>query len=670
MTNINFAVSYCSCGGEDTPKCERNEYNIEVKDVTDEQIDKFRQIFAVIYNVTERITGFSTMDDRVIRALYYTTLVVFGGVKVKDIFILSKNIMAQPFNYKSYCFVNDENASEIYNLIRYGESTLKDFLNSIVLKQEVGTTYADGRKIINLYLSGEYEYVADNWVVKYKYKKPKECVEIEKINKKIIKRTTREPHFGSDIRYFYNIMEYRNKSHGHKKQNYCENFYYTTVSGELGIIKSKGHNTGKMLGQLLVRRGVIDKKTHQACLELNGKRDTYWIKGTIIKHNRVLDDIKKSLTPEQYKYLSIYFDKAENCDMIIDKKFDTAYAPKYRDNAVYEGDLCSSSSCMSERGDGQASSFYGKIPCCSVVRFERDGEQVGRCIMYEWKGKRHFIRIYGKPEYLPKMYKLLKAELKPGDLFGRQQCLDDLVERTDITDESTNMYLDGNYYGMVRSKDENDNAVYTMCTETTKHKVMEETGGNYNCMKSTSGEALGDIFEPEESDAYGVCDHCGAQIYEDDDEYLWIDDNLYCCSDCAHEAGYEQCDKCGEWGWGDNGIGTDYAWFCCKECANRAGYYECEVCGKWEYEDNLHEVKGMYDAVCDDCIEKLKKNCDIVKCDWCGCYEQTEDTYKMISKSDRQEVDICSDCHADSTYVQAHYDDIEQPKEDEDVDKE
>ena len=214
---------------------------------------------------------------------------------------------------------------------------------------------------------------------------------------------------------------------------------------------------------------------------------------------------------------------------------------------------------MSGRGDGQASSFYGKIPCCSVVRFERDGEQVGRCIMYEWNGKRHFIRIYGKPEYLPKMYKLLKAELKPGDLFGRQKCLDDLVERTNITDESTNMYLDGAYYGMVRSKDENDNAVYTMCTESTKQKVIEETDGCYCGMKSTSDQKLGEIFEPDDGDVIGTCDHCGEVIHEYDDDYLWIDDNLYCCSDCAHEAGYEHCDKCGEWRWADDGVCTDGA---------------------------------------------------------------------------------------------------------------
>jgi len=466
----------------------------------------------------------------------------------------------------------------------------------------------------------------------------------------------------------FRILEYRNKSHGYKKQNYCDNFYYITTSNELGVIKSRGHDSGKNLGKMLQRRNVIDR-WHRANKELNGDKDTYGVKGVIIKHNRVLDDLKKTLGEEDAKYLSVFFDKEAKCSMIIDKNFKTAYEPRYRGSAVYQGDLCASGSCMSCRGEG-AESFYGKIPCCNVVRFEQDGEQVGRCIMYEWKGKRHFIRIYGKPEYLPKMYKLLKAELKPGDLFGRQQCLDDLVERTNITDESTNMYLDGCYYGMVRSKDENDNAVYTMCTETTRHKVVEETGGDYNAMKSTSGETLGEIFEPEEGDEYGVCDHCGCTIYEYEEDYLWVDDNLYCCSDCAHDAGYECCDKCGEWGWCDDGISTEDGWFCCKECANRAGYYECEECGRWEYEDNLHEVRGMYDSVCENCIDELIKDGKIKQCDWCGEYYDACDGYKMIKKDDRSVVDICDYCHENSTYVQASYDDVEETKEGEDVDKE
>jgi hypothetical protein len=414
---------------------------------------------------------------------------------------------------------------------------------------------------------------------------------------------------------------------------------------------------------MLQRRNVIDR-WHRANKELNGDKDTYGVKGVIIKHNRVLDDLKKTLGEEDAKYLSVFFDKEAKCSMIIDKNFKTAYEPRYRGSAVYQGDLCASSSCMSCRGEG-AESFYGKIPCCNVVRFEQDGEQVGRCIMYEWNGKRHFIRIYGKPEYLPKMYKLLKSEMKPDDLFGRTCCIDDLQERTEITDDSTNMYLDGCKYGLVRSEDENGEGVYTICTS----EKSKDIDGDFDLMKSTSDGTVGEQFG-EGGEVYGVCDACGETIYEYEDDYFWIGDSLFCCSDCAREAGYECCERCDEWGWGEDGIATEDGWYCCESCANRAGYYECEVCGKWEHEDYLHEVRGMYDTICDDCIEELIKDGEIIKCDWCGYYEQTDDAYKMIRRSDRQEVYVCSDCHENSTFVQTDYDDIEETKEDEDVDKE
>ena len=74
--------------------------------------------------------------------------------------------------------------------------------------------------------------------------------------------------------------------------------------------------------------------------------------------------------------------------------------------------------------------------------------------------------------------------------------------------------------------------------------------------------------------------------------------------------------------------------------------------------------------MCENCIDELMKDGDIIKCDWCGCYEQTEDAYKMIRKDNRQEVYVCSDCHANSTFVKTDYDDIEETKEGEDVDKE
>ena len=87
----------------------------------------------------------------------------------------------------------------------------------------------------------------------------------------------------------------------------------------------------------------------------------------------------------------------------------------------------------------------------------------------------------------------------------------------------------------------------------------------------------------------------------------------------------------------------------------------------------MHEVRGIYDTLCDDCIEELMKDGKIAQCNWCNEYYDASDDYygcKMIRKDDRSVVDICEYCHKNSTYVQANYDDVEEAKEGDDVDKE
>lgn len=467
------------------------------------------------------------------------------------------------------------------------------------------------------------------------------------------------------VERFYMILEHRNKSHGYKKQNYVDNFYYTTTSGELGVIKSKGHNSGKILGDLLVRRGIIDPNTHDAKIELNGDKDSYGIKGVIIKHNRVLEDLSHALSKEDINYLTVFFDKAENCTMVIDKNFKSAYEPKYKDPAVYQGDLCSSQSCMSCRGEG-AQQFYGNILCCNVVRFERDGQQVGRCIMYNFNGKRHFIRIYGKPEHLPKMYKLLKKEMKPQDLFGRSYVIDELKDETTVPDDAQNMYLDGSYYGFAYWVDDEDKTHYVMCSRNEASKMQDaDYRVRFHNMKSTSPDTVEQVLNPRniKPEYEYTCDNCGCGIHEDDDDCVWCRDNVYCCCDCAHDAGWECCEKCGEWDWGDDGVSTEDAWYCCESCAERDRYYKCEKCGKWIYEDYLHDVEG-YGNLCDDCVDELVKNGDIVQCDWCNDYIKTCDAHQVIKKDNRGLVwldDYCYENHM------SWYDEI---KEGDDVDEE
>lgn len=486
---------------------------------------------------------------------------------------------------------------------------------------------------------------------------------IHKVNKKNLKRKSIGYARNSISEKLFDILTYRQKSHGYKKQNYCDNYYYVTVSGELGCIKSKGHNSGKVLGELLERRKIINKRTHEANKEINGGPETYGIKGVIIKHNRVLDDLKNSFPPNEIDYLSKLFDASETCDMIIDKQFDKAYEPNYHEGAVYAGDLCSSSSCMSRRPDG-AKSFYGNIPCCNVVRFEKAGEQVGRCIMYEYNGQRHFIRIYGKPEYLSKMYRLLNAELKTNDLFGRSKCIENLKQETTITDDSTNMYLDGSDYGLVRQEVGTEDEIvgkYTMCTRFNKNDIE----GEFSYMKSTSDGPVYKNFRCRKGNGDYVCEHCGADIYEDDDDAVWVDDTVYCSFDCAHEDGWYTCDRCDEWG-NENGDGfwIDNNFYCCSECAERAGWRYCEECGEWRDEDTFEYVEDWGESYCGDCIDNLISIGKLRRCDECSELYEPEHLTEYIDKSNGEHVWLCDHC-----FNSEYYDKIE-TNEDKDVSEE
>ena len=463
--------------------------------------------------------------------------------------------------------------------------------------------------------------------------------------KSVMKYKTKQQYWGEPMEHLFAILEHRNKSHGYKKQNYCDNFYYITTKNNLAVIKSKGHDSGKALGELLIRRKIISRYTHEANRELNGKEDTYGIKGVIIKHNRVIDDIKSALKPEEIKYLQTFFDDNETCTMTIDKRFDLAYAPVYKGSQVYQKDLCSASSCMSNRADG-AQSFYGNIPCCNVVRFEDKGEQVGRCIMYEWEGKRHFIRIYGKPEYLPTLYRKLRCELKPDDLFGRDFAFRDLQQETTITDQSTNMYLDGNDYGLKRQCDENgENVKYVMCTRYNAPDV----NGEWNSMKSTSSGPVCKNFhcKPTGNGDY-QCECCGCDLFEDDDDITWVDDTPFCSIDCAHECGWYYCDNCDEWG-NENGDGfwIDDQFYCCNECAERAGWSWCGCCGEWHDSDTFEHINGSDEYWCDGCVDHYLNEGRLVRCEECSelfDVEHSDNIKKYIDKNTRETVWLCDDC--------------------------
>lgn len=374
---------------------------------------------------------------------------------------------------------------------------------------------------------------------------------------------------------FFTELEYRQKKPG-DVYDWQKLYFYQATNGRLAYV-SRSH----------VNKLLRDKKI------VNRKATTTIPKGVVVKHRRVLSSFTNGRCEGRFSCRTIsrlesYFDEQKPCKMIIDKKFDVAYAPQYNENFCTDGDKATGTSCMSCRG-ADAQKFYGGIEGCSVARFETDdGEQVGRCIVYEYDGIRHFIRVYAKGCYQRTCLNFIEKEMKENDIFGRGDGILRMRLKTDWTGETPNMYLDGNHYGISRVGDE-----YLISTD------YDFDG------KSTSSCSIEEVMD----DCDGICDHCGRRCYEDD-EYFWIGDYCYCCTDCARADGYMTCSNCGEWVYEDDAIKTEGdEVFCCSRCAEQSSFYKCPVCNKYTYDDNLYESEDGYVQMCDLCLEGNTKYC-------------------------------------------------------------
>lgn len=362
-------------------------------------------------------------------------------------------------------------------------------------------------------------------------------------------------------------------------------YFYIAKNGRLAYV-------ARQKAQTLIKRGKI--VNFKATEEIKG--------GVYVKHRRIIADLNRSgrqlYSPVQ-RALEYYFDEQLPCKMIIDTDFRKAYEPTYHGCMSTDGDLANEESCMSGRGN-EAQEFYGGIHGCKVARFEtEDGEQVGRCIMYEYNDIRHFIRIYGRGLYHRTMLNFIKDNMKENDLFGRSESIKGLRLETDWDDDTPNMYLDGNRYGITKTED----------------GWVVTTDYDYNG-KRTSDETLEYVYEDGE---YYTCEHCGRRV--DRDDAFWCGDYAYCDSDCAAADGWSWCERCGECIWEDDGISTeDGNVYCCESCAKRDGYTKCPSCGKWKNEDDMFSSADGAVCMCDDCIEDSEQ------------YELDDDNYIVLKK--------------------------------------
>lgn len=128
------------------------------------------------------------------------------------------------------------------------------------------------------------------------------------------------------------------------------------------------------------------------------------------------------------------------------------------------------------------------------------------------------------------------------------------------------------------------------------------------------------------------CDNCGCVVRRDDYDHIEVEGNVYCCSECAENAGYHLCndgywrhetcrdviydDYEEEWlydprGYWENRVEVDGLTFATEENAVEYGYRYCDDVGEWVYENNAYYcgecghwvTKDSWDADNECCVE-------------------------------------------------------------------
>lgn len=414
------------------------------------------------------------------------------------------------------------------------------------------------------------------------------------------KHVLHNPPNGKDIspkeyrELFINTTKYTQERYRRKPYRYTVSYdedkpaFYTSLDGRLA-----------KLPYYKLKKYIKDGKIHA-----DGERRATEVipDGIYMKVGRYIEKNFPKWPMITKESLQKAFEEIKPCHMVIDRDFKKAYDPIYNEHQDTDGDKASNYSCMSGRGT-KAQEFYGGIHGCSVVRFEtEDGKQVGRCIMYEYKGQRHFIRIYGLYDYHRTMINLLTNEMKPDDLFGRNEQIDDMELETDWTDDTPNMYLDGENYGWTRTWHDNKEHYFIVADD------YDNDG------KSTSDGTIG-----EDEDEYYHCDHCGRRVHQDD--VIWCNDYTYCSCDCANEDGWYQCEHCGEWVHNDDGLWIDDNFYCDGDCAREEGWERCESCGEWrDRDDMLEPAEDEY-----YCDSECARNAGWLGCAYCDDWIREED---------------------------------------------
>lgn len=486
-----------------------------------------------IYNISRRLYAYMpwTMTEVYQKIVDYVTT-----PEIKNVFEANnENLMDE---YSKYNF---------WKRMSENEEMVNDMLKELIRDKK---TYAFTKKRINTLKRLVKKMQLNNfnfYVELYGEMKNKTYEELKRIYGHDEEKRQLKQRFLNYIRYTQIDKRKQSKKYT-ASRDLDKDVYYETIEGRIARIK-----------------GYLYKKYLKKCLiDTNLKAYAVLPEGVFVKPMKLINKTIPKASEAMKLTIAGLFEGVKDCHMVVDTNFKIAYDPIYNNHQDTDGDKASNYSCMSGEGT-RAQKFYGKIDGCKVVRWELDdGTQVGRCIMYEWEGRKHYIRIYGNYDYHRTMINMLEAQMQPDDLFGREKKIADIKLPTKMDYDTPTMYLDGNYYGLKEIKGK-------------WYMVADK----YDCdCKTTSGDTIEYLLEET-----CQCDHCGNRVASD--EGYWINDCFYCCSDCAHAAGYHYCERCDEWVHEDDAIWAGDNCYCSEYCAKAAGYEYDDYNKEWVDSDDL-----------------------------------------------------------------------------------
>ncbi len=152
---------------------------------------------------------------------------------------------------------------------------------------------------------------------------------------------------------------------------------------------------------------------------------------------------------------------------------------------------------------------------------------------------------------------------------------------------------------------------YAILTEALTDEQLEELETSPDDMAHNYGVAL--------------CRRCGTLFgFKTNEEYIQINGNYWCDSDCAERDGCFQCDDCGDWyDDGTEHFTTHDGQMICEYCCENHHIY-CEDCGELYHED--------------DCTYNDDDGCWY--CENCACDHEHEGIIKSYHSDDRPDLEV------------------------------